>query len=153
MGFGVEEGTGRPEKIKLACKKLKLEEGNVATAWSPNIDEIGVSKEEYHSEIKQLKDSITSVVEHKVDKNEMLESLGIFQRKLEETQTKVEQTSDNWNVTVSKVTEIENKINKKNLYTKNETLKGNDLKFILSENVKTNTLYTIAVDVKTTEKE
>jgi len=153
LGFGVEEGTGRPEKIKLACKKLKLEEGNVATAWSPNIDEIGVSKEEYHSEIKQLKDSITSVVEHKVDKNEMLESLGIFQRKLEETQTKVEQTSDNWNVTVSKVTEIENKINKKNLYTKNETLKGNDLKFILSENVKTNTLYTIAVDVKTTEKD
>lgn len=153
LGFGIEEGTERPEKIKLACKKLKLEEGNVATAWSPHIDEIGVSKEEYHSEIKQLKDSITSVVDHKVDKNEMLESLGILQRKLEETQTKVEQTSDNWNVTVSKVTEIENKINKKNLYTKNETLKGNDLKFILSENVKTNTLYTIAIDVKTTEKD
>ena len=151
--FDLEEGAERPERIKIACKKLKIEEGTVGTAWSPNIDEIGVSKEEYHSEIKQLKDSITSVVDHKVDKNEMLESLGILQRKLEETQTKVEQTSDNWNVTVSKVTEIENKINKKNLYTKNETLKGNDLKFILSENVKTNTLYTIAVDVKTTEKD
>lgn len=40
LPFDLEEGAERPEKIKIACKKLKVEEGTVGTAWSPNIDDL-----------------------------------------------------------------------------------------------------------------
>lgn len=40
LPFDLEEGAERPEKIKIACKKLKIEEGTVGTAWSPNIDDL-----------------------------------------------------------------------------------------------------------------
>lgn len=65
--------------------------------------------------------------------------------------TAVQQTNNKWEVTVSKLNKLENKISRKNLYTKNETKKGNDLYFYTDENLKADTTYTIAADIKTSE--
>lgn len=65
--------------------------------------------------------------------------------------TAVQQTNNKWEVTVSKLNNLENKISRKNLYTKNETKKGNDLYFYTDENLKADTTYTIVADIKTSE--
>ena len=88
LPFDLEEGAERPEKIKIACKKLKVEEGTVGTAWSPNIDDL----EEVD---KVLKNAIDFLISDNKDLLKKYDGLNLENVKIrQQLSTDLKQTRD-----------------------------------------------------------
>lgn len=88
LPFDLEEGAERTEKIKIACKKLKVEEGTVGTAWSPNIDDL----EEVD---KVLKNAIDFLISDNKDLLKKYDGLNLENVKIrQQLSTDLKQTRD-----------------------------------------------------------